>query len=130
MKTILSTLLAVMMLIGMLGGCARDMSGETRTPPAATATTGAEATEKPSASPAATDSTADGVIDEGRDAVDGVVGAGEDAVNDVVDGAEDMVNDVTGNDAGNATDAGSDGGAAQSGRDNTVSPSPSPSAGQ
>lgn len=128
MKTILSTLLAAIMLISLLGGCARDMSGETRNTPAATATTdpkaSAKPTEKPTASPASTDSTADGVIDEGKDAVDGVVGAGEDMVNDVVGAGEDMVNDVTGNKSGDATDAGSDGG------DQGASVSPSPSAGQ
>ncbi len=125
MKTILSTLLAALTLISVLSGCARDMSGETRNTPAATATTDVKATNKPSASPKATDSAADGVIDEGKDAVDGVVGAGEDAVNDVVGAGEDVVNDVTGNNkSGDATDAKSDGGS-NSGKNNTVSPSPS-----
>ena len=109
MKSILSVPFAAVLLIGMLGGCARDMSGESRatpTPvatstPMATSTPTATATTKPTdgaapSSPGA-DSTADGVIDEGRDAVDGVVGAGEDAVNDVVDAAEDAVDDMTGN---------------------------------
>ncbi len=125
MKTILSTLLAALTLISVLSGCARDMSGETRNTPAATATTEAKATDKPSASPKATDSSADGVIDEGKDAVDGVVGAGEDMVDDVVDAGEDAVDDVTDNKkSGDATDANSDGGS-KSGKNNTVSPSPS-----
>ena len=46
MKSILSTLLAAALLIAMLGGCARDMSGENRaTPsPAVTATPAPTAT--------------------------------------------------------------------------------------
>lgn len=105
MKSILSVLLAAVLLLGALSGCARDMSGESRTTPtpAATSTAAAKNTAKPTdgavSSAAPTDSTADGVIDEGKDAVDGVVGAGEDAVNDVVDGAEDMVDDITGADS-------------------------------
>ena len=98
MKSIFSVLLAVMLLVSALAGCAKDMSGENRTSPApaATSSPAATATARPSASPEPTDSAADGVIDEGKDAVDGVVGAGEDAVNDVVDAAEDAVDDITG----------------------------------
>ena len=98
MKTILTTLLAAMLLISMLGGCARDMSGESRvTPtPAATATATARPSPSPAPTPKATDSTADGLIDEGKDAVDGVVGAGEEAVNDIVDAGEDAVDELTG----------------------------------
>lgn len=107
MKSILSILLAGLLLIGVLGGCAKDMSGENRaTPaPAATATAAPETTDAAEPtdgavnSPAATDSTADGIIDAGRDAVDGVVGAGEDAVKDIVDAGEKMVDDVTGADS-------------------------------
>lgn len=107
MKNIFMIILAAIMLLSMLGGCAKDMSGEARPTPAATAT--AKPSAKPTASaapsPESTDSTADGVIDEGRDAVDGVVGAGEDAVNDIVDAGEDMVDDVTGNDQSTAKPA-------------------------
>ena len=98
MKSILSVLLAAVLLLGALSGCARDMSGESRTTPTPAATSTAAA-KNTASSAAPTDSTADGVIDEGKDAVDGVVGAGEDAVNDVVDGAEDMVDDITGADS-------------------------------
>ena len=107
MKSILSILLAALMLFSVMSGCARDMTGETRaTPVPGNATERPRATAKPAASakptdsavPSArpTDSTADGVIDEGKDAVDGIVGAGEDAVNDVVGAGEDVVNDVVG----------------------------------
>ena len=119
MKRIFTIILAAMMLLSVLGGCAKDMSGENRsTPPAeATSTARPTATARPRASasptPAATDSTADGIIDEGKDAVDGVVGAGEDAVNDIVDAGEDMVDDVTGRNqngsSGNGTDNGAGG---------------------
>ena len=117
MKTILTIILAAIMLLSMLGGCARDMSGETRPSPTAVATTRPTATHKPTPTPKSTDSTADGVIDEGKDAVDGVVGAGEDAVNDIMDAGEDMLNDVTGN--------GQDNGSA---RDNNAQTSTNPAA--
>ena len=96
MKHIFATLLAAALLISMLGGCAQNMSGETRTTaaPGATATARPTAGAAPSATP--TDSTADGIIDAGRDAVDGVVGAGEDAVDDIVDAGEDIIDEVTG----------------------------------
>lgn len=103
MKQMISVLLAALLILGTLCGCARDMSGESRTTaaPAATSTAGAAATVRPSAgassSPAPTDSTADGVIDAGKDAVDGVVGAGKEAVDDIVDAGEDLIDDVTGN---------------------------------
>ena len=99
MKSILSVLLAVMLLMSALAGCAKDMSGENRNSPtpAATSTPAATATAAPSATPEPTDSADDGMIDEGEDAVDGVVGAGGDAVDDMVDAAEDAVDDVTGN---------------------------------
>ena len=84
MKTIISTLLAAVLLLSALAGCARDMSGETRTTPSAAPTTA------PTATPAAED----GVIDKGEDAVDGVVGAGEDAVDDILEGGEDIVDDT------------------------------------
>ena len=107
MKTILTIILAALMLLSMLGGCTKDMSGETRptATPAATArpTATPRPTTGPKSTPAATDSTVDGIIDEGKDAVDGVVGAGEDAVNDIVDAGEDIVDDVTGNDQPSAT---------------------------
>ncbi len=117
MKSILTIILAAIMLLSMLGGCAKDMSGETRPSPTAAATTRPTATGKPTptakATPASTDSSADGIIDEGRDAVDGVVGAGEDAVDDIMDAGEDMLDDVTGrnqtNTSGNGTNNG-DGG--------------------
>ena len=102
MKSIFTTILAAALLLSMLGGCAKDMSGETRNTPPAAATAAATATPRPttgtSARPKATDSTADGIIDAGKDAVDGVVGAGEDAVNDIVDAGEDAVDEVTGRD--------------------------------
>lgn len=91
MKSIFTTLLAAVMLLSVMGGCARDMSGETRakaTPSAATA--------KPVPSAEPTDSTADGIVDAGKDAVDGVVGAGKDAVDDVVGAGKKIVDDVTG----------------------------------
>lgn len=107
MKTILTIILAAVLLLSMLGGCAKDMSGETRPSPAATSTARPTASAKPTPAakatsaptPAATDSTVDGIIDEGKDAVDGVVGAGEDAVNDIVDAGEDIVDDLTGADS-------------------------------
>lgn len=121
MKTILTIILAAVMLLSMLGGCAKDMSGETRPSPTAAVTTRPTATHKPTptpkATPKSTDSTADGVIDEGKDAVDGVVGAGEDAVNDIMDAGEDMLDDVTGK--------GQDNGSA---RDNNAQTSTNPAA--
>lgn len=112
MKTILSVLLAAVMLLSVLSGCARDMSGETRQTPGTStmaptnspaSTSQAKSTPKATASTGVKgDGTADGVIDEGEDAVDGVVGAGEDAVDDIVDAGEDIVDDVTGNQSGAA----------------------------
>ena len=103
MKNIFTALLAAILLVAVLSGCARDMSGENRTTPAPVNTAAPTASARPTDgavhSAAPTDSTADGVIDAGKDAVDGVVGAGEDAVNDVVDAAEDAVDELTGADS-------------------------------
>ena len=120
MKSILSILLAAFMLIGVMSGCAKDMSGETRTTPTpGAATANPTATTRPTAGAtqsAAPDSTADGIIDAGKDAVDGVVGAGEDVVNDVVGAGEDIIDDVTGNNHG----------AGQNGAQSTAKPESTP----
>lgn len=95
MKTILSTLLAALVLLTALVGCGRDATGETRVTPSmepSAAPSPDISAAPPTMTPA--DSTADGVIDEGKDAVDGVIGAGEDAVDDLLRGGEDVIDDA------------------------------------
>ena len=99
MKTIFSTLLAAALMLSMLAGCGKaNMSGENRNSPAPSPAAGTTRpdTDRVKTTARPTDSTADGIIDDGKDAVNGVVGAGEDAVNGVVGAGEDLVNGVVG----------------------------------
>ena len=99
MKTIFSTLLAAVFLLSALTGCnGKNMTGENRTTPTPNATASAAVPTKgiDDMDDDRHDGTADGVIEEGRDAVDGVVGAGENALDDVVDAGEHVVDDVVG----------------------------------
>lgn len=97
MKTIFSTLLAAVLLLSALTGCgSKNMSGENRATAKPNATASAATPAAGGMTEDRQDSTADGVIDEGKDAVDGIVGAGENAVDDVVGAGERVVDDVVG----------------------------------
>ena len=155
MKTIFSTLLAAVLLLSALAGCGKsNMSGENRNTPAPSPAAGTTNNGSDRVTTTARpDGTADGVIDEGEDAVNGVVGAGENAVNDVVGAGEDVVNGVVdagedvvngvvnagedavddivgdrGNNANgnNGTGTGSNGSQSNSGTDSTPKPTANP----